>query len=72
MLEIFDKLLCSFGQDAFDSLYCITRMRRDPRKIFYAFLITAIYTILHSSLYFMLIATLTVAINSADSALVTQ
>ena len=71
MLEIFDKLLCSFGQDAFDSLYCITRMRRDPRKIFYAFLITAIYTILHSSLYFMLIATLTVAINSADSALVT-
>ena len=71
MLEIFDKLLCSFGQDAFDSLYCITRMRPDPRKILYAFIITAVYTILHSSLYFMLIATLTVAINSADSALVT-
>ena len=71
MLEIFDKLLCSFGQDAFDSLYCITRMRPNPRKILYAFMITAIYTILHSSLYFMLIATLTVAINSADQALVT-
>ena len=71
MLEIFDKLLCSFGQDAFDSLYCITRMRPEPRKILFAFIVTAVYAILHSSLYFMLIATLTVAINSADQALVT-
>jgi Eukaryotic membrane protein family len=71
MLEIFDKLLCSFGQDAFDSLYCITRMRPDPRSIFFAFLVTAVYTTLHSGLYFMSIATLTVAINSADQALVT-
>jgi Eukaryotic membrane protein family len=71
MLEIFDKLLCSFGQDAFDSLYCITRMRPDPRSILFAFLVTAVYTTLHSGLYFMLIATLTVAINSADQALVT-
>jgi Eukaryotic membrane protein family len=71
MLEIFDKLLCSFGQDAFDSLYCITRMRPDPRSILFAFLVTAIYTTVHSGLYFMSIATLTVAINSADQALVT-
>ena len=71
MLEIFDKLLCSFGQDAFDSLYCITRMRPDPRSIFFSFIVTAVYTTLHSGLYFMLIATLTVAINSADQALVT-
>ena len=71
MLEIFDKLLCSFGQDAFDSLYCITRMRPDPRTIFFSFIVTAVYTTLHSGLYFMLIATLTVAINSADQALVT-
>ena len=71
MLEIFDKLLCSFGQDAFDSLYCITRMRPEPRKILFAFIVTAVYAILHSSLYFMLIATLPVAINSADQALVT-
>ena len=48
MLEIFDKLLCSFGQDAFDSLYCITRMRPEPRKIIFAFIITAIYTTIHS------------------------
>lgn len=71
MLEIFDKLLCSFGQDAFDSLYCITRMRPEPRRILFAFIITAIYTTLHSMLYFMLVATLTVAINSSDQALVT-
>ena len=71
MLEIFDKLLCSFGQDAFDSLYCITRMRPDPRSIVFAFIVTAVYTTLHSGLYFMSIATLTVAINSADQALVT-
>ena len=71
MLEIFDKLLCSFGQDAFDSLYCVTRMKPDPRSIFFSFLVTAVYTTLHSGLYFMLIATLTVAINSSDQALVT-
>ena len=71
MLEIFDKLLCSFGQDAFDSLYCITRMKPEPSKILFAFLITAVYTTLHSGLYFMLIANYTVAINSADQALVT-
>ena len=71
MLEIFDKLLCSFGQDAFDSLYCITRMRPEPRRILFEFLITAVYTTIHSGLYFMLIANYTVAINSADQALVT-
>eukprot|EP01041_Mallomonas_annulata_P006094 gene6094-12310_t len=42
MLEIFDKLLCSFGQDAFASLYLQTRL-----------------------------ATVTVALNSADQAFLT-
>ena len=71
MLEIFDKLLCSFGQDAFDSLYCITRMRPEVKSLFISFIVTAVYCILHSGLYFLSIATLTVAINSADQALVT-
>ena len=71
MLEIFDKLLCSFGQDAFDALYCITRLGPHRSKILFAFIITAIYTTIHSGLYFMLIANYTVAINSADQALVT-
>jgi hypothetical protein len=71
MMEIFDKLLCSFGQDAFDSLYCITRIRPEPGKLLFAFLVTAAYVIIHSSLYFFVVATLTVAINSAEQAFLT-
>jgi hypothetical protein len=71
MMEIFDKLLCSFGQDSFDSLYCLTLMRPEMRKIAFSFVITAVYVIFHSGMYFMYVATLTVAINSSDQALVT-
>jgi hypothetical protein len=70
MLEIFDKLLCSFGQDAFDSLHYVTCMKK-MKEMFFAFIIAGLYTILHSSLYFMLLVNLTVAINSSNQALVT-
>jgi hypothetical protein len=70
MLEIFDKLLCSFGQDAFDSLHYVT-CKKEYKTMPLAFIIAGTYTVLHSSLYFMLLATLTVAINSSDHALVT-
>ena len=73
MLEVFDKLLASFGQDAFDSLYWQTRRYdgRETGKIAYSFLIVAFYVMLHSGIYFIHIATLTVAINSAEQALIT-
>ena len=73
MLEIFDKLLASFGQDAFDSLYWQTRRfdGQETEQLAFSFVIVAFYVILHSSSYFIHIATLTVAINSAEQALIT-
>ena len=70
MLEIFDKLLCSFGQDAFDLLYWQTRNQPSWRNLVFSFSLVSIYIIIHSTMYFLLVATLTVAINSADQAMI--
>ena len=71
MVEISDKLMSSFGQDAMDALYW--QARRNPRSLpmISAFLVAAVYTVLHSTLLFVHVATLNVAINSADAALLT-
>jgi transmembrane anterior posterior transformation protein 1 len=71
MMEVMDKLMSSFGQDVFDALHLQTRRAPwSPRLIFY-FLLALGYVCLHSVLYFFVVATLTVVINSADEALVT-
>ncbi len=76
MLEILDKLLSSFGQDAFDSLnwrsrtFHITRWG-DYYQTFFAFVVVAAYVLCHSTTYFIHVATLTVAINSNEQALIT-
>ena len=46
-------------------------MRPEVRKIALSCGIAAMYVIFHSGMYFMYVATLTVAINSSDQALVT-
>jgi len=75
MLEILDKLMSSFGQDAFDSLHYQLRSVKHSISGYttavMAFFVAAIYVIVHSSIYFIHVATLTVAINSAEQALVT-
>jgi hypothetical protein len=77
MLEVFDRLLGSFGQDALQYLHAATRRASDQsapqylRKIVFAFAVAAIYVAIHSSVYFIHIATLTVAVNTADKALIT-
>jgi hypothetical protein len=71
MMEIFDKLLGSFGQDAFDSMYALTRSKTSPQKLAISFVVALLYVILHSMVYFVTIATLTVAINSNEQALIT-
>jgi hypothetical protein len=71
MMEIFDKLLGSFGQDAFDALYSQTRTKNLSYKLAISFVVALLYVILHSAVYFVTIATLTVAINSAEQALIT-
>jgi hypothetical protein len=71
MFEIFDKLLCTFGQDAFDSLYWQTCVQPDVPRIGGAFLVVSGYVLAHSCVYFIHVATLTVAFNSDDQALIT-
>lgn len=69
MMEILDKLLCSFGQDAFESLFWKTRNSPTFRKVSVAFLITSVYVVIHSLVFFTSIVTLTVAINTSDQTL---
>jgi hypothetical protein len=76
MLEILDKLLSSFGQDAFDALNWRSRtfhVKRwgDYYQTFFAFVVVATYVVCHSTTYFVHVATLTVAINSNEQALIT-
>ena len=71
MLEVFDKLLCSFGRDAFASLFSATKSRKSFRTLLFFFTVTGCYVIVHAATYFVHIATLTVAINSSDQALTT-
>ncbi|KAJ1435235.1 eukaryotic membrane protein family-domain-containing protein [Ochromonadaceae sp. CCMP2298] len=71
MLEIIDKLLCSFGQDAFDSLHWQTRHHPRSLTLFMTFVMVTGYVIVHSSVYFFHVATLTVVVNSVDKELIT-
>eukprot|EP00605_Chrysophyceae_sp_TOSAG23-4_P001907 GSChrysophyteH1.ASY1.ANO1.2105.1 assembled CDS len=75
MLEILDKLLSSFGQDAFDSLHyqlrSVSKTWSGAVTAILSFVVAAIYVTVHSSIYFFHVATLTVAINSAEQTLIT-
>lgn len=71
MMEIFDKLFSSFGIDALDSLFWKTRIRSNYTVLILSFLVTLIYVLVHSSLYFTHVSTLIVAINNADQSLLT-
>jgi len=69
MVEIFDRLMCSLGQDALDSLYWnITRRPCHPRTII-SVVVVLIYAMIHSMILLAHVATLNVAMNSADQAL---
>mmetsp|Transcript_17821 Transcript_17821/g.32881 ORF Transcript_17821/g.32881 Transcript_17821/m.32881 type:complete len:707 (+) Transcript_17821:199-2319(+) len=72
MLDIFDRLMCSFGQDILDSLFYITKT--SPRaygRIGVRLVLGSVYAALHALLYFVRIVTLNVAINSTSNALLT-
>jgi len=71
MMEIIDKLLCSFGIDALDSLFWKTRTRAGSTAIIFSFFVTCVYVVIHCGLYFTHLATLTVAINNVDQSLTT-
>jgi hypothetical protein len=71
MMEVFDNLLTSFGIDVFDSLLWKINSPVIKKSTILSFIITVVYVTVHSSLYFLHIATLTVAINTGDQSLLT-
>jgi len=71
IVEVFDRLMCSLGQDAYDSLYWNTTRRPHHPRMIISTLVVMVYVALHSLILFIHVATLNVAMNSADQALLT-
>ena len=69
IVEVFDRLLCSLGQDCLDSLYWNTTRRPRSSRLLVSALVVLVYTALHSFLLFVHVGTLNVAMNSSDQAL---
>ena len=69
MVEIFDRLMCSLGQDCLDSLYWNTTRRPRSSRLIVSVIVVVIYAMVHSFLLFIHVATLNVAMNSDDQAL---
>ncbi|ETV77833.1 hypothetical protein, variant 1 [Aphanomyces astaci] len=72
MLEIFDKLFSSLGQDVLDAMYFTVRYQ--PRRVgrmMFDFAVCSIYVVLHSLLLFGQVVTINVAIHSSSSSLMT-
>lgn len=69
IVEIFDRLMCAFGQDAQDSLYWNTTMNPKSKRLLVSWLVVVAYASVHSLILFVHVATLNVAMNSADQAL---
>ncbi|KAL7685356.1 putative Tapt1 family protein [Plasmopara halstedii] len=72
MIEIFDRLFSSLGQDILDSLYYTVKYH--PRRItrlFLDFTVAITYVVLHALLLFAQVVTLNVAVNSSNSSLLT-
>jgi len=71
MVEVFDRLMCSLGQDSLDSLYWNTTRRPYHRRTIISVVVFFLYAILHTLVLFVHFATLNVAMNSSDHALLT-
>ncbi|GMF13598.1 unnamed protein product [Phytophthora lilii] len=72
MIEIFDRLFSSLGQDVLDSLYYTAKYHpRRVTRIFLDFAVAIIYVVLHSLLLFAQVVTLNVAVNSSNTSLLT-
>ncbi|KAI9919469.1 hypothetical protein PsorP6_017608 [Peronosclerospora sorghi] len=70
MIEIFDRLFSSLGQDILDALYDTTPAA-PPRRRVLAFLVASLYVVLHALLLLAQVVTLNVAVNSSNSSLLT-
>lgn len=71
IVEVFDRLMCSLGQDCLDSMYCNTTRRPRSLRMLISVLVVLVYVGFHTLILFVHVATLNVAMNSADHALLT-
>ncbi|CAH7686149.1 eukaryotic membrane protein family-domain-containing protein [Phakopsora pachyrhizi] len=77
VLEIADRLCCSFGQDILDSLFSPSTLGRrldgsQPHfKPLSLFILTLVFTVAHTLVLFYQLVSLNVAINSYDHSLMT-
>ncbi|TMW59025.1 hypothetical protein Poli38472_007170 [Pythium oligandrum] len=72
MIEIFDRLFSSLGQDVLDSLYYTARFQpRRVTRMTMDFGVAIVYVVLHALLLFAQVVTINVAINSSNTSLLT-
>ena len=71
MVEVFDRLFSSLGQDCLDSLYWNTVNRPGSVRMVVSAVVVCVYAMIHTLLLFVHVETLNVAMNSADQALLT-
>mmetsp|Transcript_1653 Transcript_1653/g.4499 ORF Transcript_1653/g.4499 Transcript_1653/m.4499 type:complete len:488 (+) Transcript_1653:1262-2725(+) len=71
IVEVFDRLMSSLGQDTMDSMYWNAVNRPKSSRMLISVAVVLIYTTCHTLLLFLHVATLNVAMNSADQALLT-
>lgn len=69
IVEVFDRLMCSLGQDCLDSMYWNTTRRPHSSRMLISVAVVVAYTAMHSLILLLHVATLNVAMNSADEAL---
>ena len=71
IVEVFDRLMCSLGQDCLDSMYWNAVNRPKSSRMLISVAVVLLYATCHTLLLFLHVATLNVAMNSADIALLT-
>eukprot|EP00540_Astrosyne_radiata_P000008 CAMPEP_0116839430 /NCGR_PEP_ID=MMETSP0418-20121206/9765_1 /TAXON_ID=1158023 /ORGANISM="Astrosyne radiata, Strain 13vi08-1A" /LENGTH=285 /DNA_ID=CAMNT_0004469545 /DNA_START=333 /DNA_END=1190 /DNA_ORIENTATION=+ len=71
IVEVFDRLMCSLGQDCLDSMYWNTTKQPRSMRMLVSVVVVLCYATAHTLILFVHVATLNVAMNSADQALLT-
>jgi hypothetical protein len=71
MVEVFDRLFSSLGQDCLDSMYWNTVSRPRSSRMLISVVVVLVYSSLHALILLVHAETLNVAMNSADQALLT-
>lgn len=71
MVEVFDRLFSSLGQDCLESMYWNTVNRPRSSRMIISVVVVWLYASVHSLLLFLHVVTLHVAMNSTDHVLLT-